>query len=177
MIPRHPASEQARAAAGTLVLTVFLLAVGAAPASADPFEAARKKIREAVDDGKVPSIAVAVSRGSEIVWEEAFGYANREQNIAATPRTPYSLASISKPITATGLMILVERGQVGLDQPINRYLGKAKLRAGIGTPPGRRFAAWHRIRRGCRCTTISSRSMKRFDARLWRTPSGATASL
>ena len=134
MTPRHPASEQPRAAAGTLLLTVFLLAVGAAPASADPFEAVRKKIREAVDDGKAPSIAVAVSQGSEIVWEEAFGYANREQNIAATPRTPYSLASISKPITATGLMILVERGKVRLDQPINRYLGKAKLRAGIGNP-------------------------------------------
>ena len=134
MNPRHPASEQPRAAGSTLVLTVFLLAVGAAPASADPFEAVRKRIREAVVDSKAPSIAVAVSRGSEIVWEEAFGWANREKSIAATPRTPYSLASISKPITATGLMILVERGKVRLDQPINRYLGKAKLRAGIGNP-------------------------------------------
>ena len=134
MNPRYPASEQPRAAAGTLLLTVLLLAVGAAPASADPFEAVRKRIHEAIDDGKTPSIAVAVSRGSEIVWEEAFGWANREKNIAATPRTPYSLASISKPITATGLMILVERGKVRLDQPINRYLGKAKLRGGIGDP-------------------------------------------
>ena len=143
MTPRHPASEQPRAAAGTLVLTVFLLAVGTAPALADPFEAVRKKIREAVDDGKAPSIAVAVSRGSEIVWEEAFGWANREKNIAATPRTPYSLASISKPITATGLMILVERGKVGLDQPINRLPRKGKTprrhrepRPGDGPPRG-----------------------------------------
>jgi CubicO group peptidase (beta-lactamase class C family) len=39
----------------------------------------------------------------------------------------YSLASISKPITATGLMVLVERGLVDLDNPINDYLGDAKL--------------------------------------------------
>jgi len=39
----------------------------------------------------------------------------------------YSMASISKPITTTGLMILVERGDVELDQPVNRYIAPAEL--------------------------------------------------
>ena len=122
-----------RASLTTLLLILVLLAVHPAQA-ADPFDAVRQRIRKAVDDVRAPSIAVAVSRGSEIVWEEAFGWANREKNIAATPRTPYSLASISKPVTATGLMILAERGKIRLDRPVNEYLGAAKLRAGIGNP-------------------------------------------
>jgi len=44
----------------------------------------------------------------------------------------YSLASISKPITATGLMTLVQAGKVNLDRPVNDCLGGAKLRARIG---------------------------------------------
>jgi len=44
----------------------------------------------------------------------------------------YSLASISKPITATGLMVLAERKQIDLDNPVNDYLGSAKLRARAG---------------------------------------------
>src|SRR5207247_1117538 len=50
--------------------------------------------------------------------------------------TIYPLASISKPITATGLMVLVERGQVDLDLPINTYLGPAKLTGLAGDARG-----------------------------------------
>lgn len=76
-----------------------------------------------------PSIAVGVARNGKIIWEEGFGLANVEKEIKATAHTSYSLASISKPITATGLMILVEKGLVDLDRPINDYLGEAKLKA------------------------------------------------
>jgi CubicO group peptidase (beta-lactamase class C family) len=72
-------------------------------------------------------MAVAVAKDGKILWEEGFGWANRERMIRATPNTMYSLASISKPITATGLMVLVERGAIDLDQPINRYLGVGRL--------------------------------------------------
>ena len=77
-------------------------------------------------------MAVAVARDGEIVWEEGFGLADREKNIPATEHTPYPLASISKPLTATGLMVLVERGKVNLDAPVNDYLGEAKLQARVG---------------------------------------------
>jgi CubicO group peptidase (beta-lactamase class C family) len=55
------------------------------------------------------------------------GVADREKKIAATPNTMYSLASISKPVTATGLMTLVERGKIDLNKPVNDYLGAGKL--------------------------------------------------
>jgi len=44
----------------------------------------------------------------------------------------YSLASISKPMTATALMTLVKAGKIDLDKPVNDYLGSAKIRARIG---------------------------------------------
>lgn len=81
----------------------------------------------------MPSVSVALARGDRILWEESFGYADTERQVRATPHTMYSLASISKPITATALMMLVERGRVELDQPANRYLGAAKLRAYEGS--------------------------------------------
>jgi len=94
------------------------------------------KIRAVIRDEKrehsIASVAVAVAQGSEILWEDAFGWADREARVPATPHTMYSLASISKPITTTGLMVLVERGLIDLDRPINDYLGDAKLTARVG---------------------------------------------
>ncbi len=92
----------------------------------------RDFIRERLRSDGAPSVAVAIGREGKIVFEEGFGMANREQKIASDAHTPYSLASISKPITATGLMILVERGKVDLDAPVNRYLGSAPVVAKVG---------------------------------------------
>ncbi len=80
----------------------------------------------------LPSLAVAVASRGEIIWEEGFGWADRERRVPATAHTPYSLASISKPITATGLMVLRERGLLDLDRPLDDYLGAAKLTARVG---------------------------------------------
>ena len=85
----------------------------------DPmFETIRANILERVESGEIPSMAVAVSQRGEIIWEEAFGWADRESGIPATPETVYPLGSLSKSITATGIMILVERGVIGLDDPV-----------------------------------------------------------
>ena len=72
---------------------------------------------------------MAVARDGQIVWEQGFGWADRENRVAANEHTMYSLASISKPITATGLAVLLERGKIELDKPINDYLGEAKLKS------------------------------------------------
>lgn len=96
------------------------------------FEEIRATIRREMSEHNIASVAVAVSKGDEILWEEAFGWADREARVPATPHTMYSLASISKPVTTTGLMVLVERGLIDLDRPINDYLGDAKLTARVG---------------------------------------------
>lgn len=122
-------------------LAVFSLAVAmpsvsiaqtTGPASSGPrsearFEAVRKVIQQTLQDANVPSIAVAVVQEGQIVWEEAFGYADRERQTPATAHTPYSLASMTKPITATAVMQLYEAGRLDIDAPIERYLGGVRL--------------------------------------------------
>lgn len=113
-------------------LVMIAAAVPLRAAANDPFEQVREMIRKALVEEQVPSIAVGVARNGKIIWEEGFGWADRENRLAATEHTMYSLASVSKPLTATGLMVLVERKQIDLDRPVNDYLGDAKLKAWVG---------------------------------------------
>ncbi len=109
------------------VLAGFFVLIGLASAGDDRFEGVRQTILAEIDKGRLPSLAVAVARNGKIAWEEGFGWADLEHHIPATHDTIYSLASVSKPMTATALMILVERGQIDLDGRINDYLGQVKL--------------------------------------------------
>jgi len=79
-----------------------------------------------------PALAVAVVKDGRIVWEQGFGFADVQNQIKATENTLFSLASISKPLTATGIMLLEQKGKIALDRPANAYLGEAKIRAQVG---------------------------------------------
>ncbi len=96
------------------------------------FSTVRGKIQEGLAKTGVASLALGVARQGEIVWESGFGWADREQRRPATAHTLYSLASISKPISATGLMVLVQRGLLDLDRPVNDYLGTTGVTAKLG---------------------------------------------
>jgi CubicO group peptidase (beta-lactamase class C family) len=84
-------------------------------------------IHETMVRQRLASMSVAVARDGKVVFEESFGWADVERRVRATPNTIYRLASVSKILTATGLMVLVERGLVDLDRPVNDYLGPAQL--------------------------------------------------
>src|SRR5215210_6719647 len=101
--------------------------------SSSQFDRVRELMRTQLIERALPSLAVAVARNGVMLWEEGFGWADRANRIPATAHTLYSLASISKPITTTGLMILHERGLIDLDRPLDDYLGDAKLTARIGS--------------------------------------------
>jgi CubicO group peptidase (beta-lactamase class C family) len=91
------------------------------------FEPVRNSIRQAITQGKATGVAVAVAHRGSIVWEEGFGWANREAGVKTTPHTPFSLASITKPFTATTLMTLAAEGKLHLDEPGNKYLAKSRI--------------------------------------------------
>jgi CubicO group peptidase (beta-lactamase class C family) len=84
--------------------------------AADQFEGIRDFIRSRLTTDQVPSISVAVARDGRVLWEEGFGWADREKRVAANEHTMYSLASITKPFTATALMTLVEQKRIDLDR-------------------------------------------------------------
>jgi CubicO group peptidase (beta-lactamase class C family) len=70
-----------------------------------------------------PRWSLASARNGELIWSEGFGFADRELKVAATAETPYSVASLTTPFTATAVTILAERQRVALDEPLERYLG------------------------------------------------------
>src|SRR4051812_26826550 len=100
------------------VLAIALAQLACETARADDvFEPVRQRISKSLVDQNVPSVAVAVARDGKIIWEQGFGWADRENRVAANEHTLYSVASVSKPITATGLMVLKDRGLIDLDKP------------------------------------------------------------
>jgi CubicO group peptidase (beta-lactamase class C family) len=100
------------------------------------FTRARAVIDSVMKADAIPSIAVAVAKGDRILWETGVGFANVERQLQATANTPYSLASISKPFTATGIMVLAQQGLVRLRSPVNHYLGGARVVAREGSADG-----------------------------------------
>jgi CubicO group peptidase (beta-lactamase class C family) len=121
-------SRRSRRPPRVLTLTLFVC-LGSPPfAGADArFEPLSVAIRRLVEDRQLPSVAVAVASDGRILWQEGFGWADREGRVPASPHTPYSLASISKPFTATAVMKLVEAGRLRLDRPANHYLADARI--------------------------------------------------
>ncbi len=75
----------------------------------------------------VPGMSVALVRGGELVWSGAYGYADLEHNRKMTADAVYRVESISKPVTAWGVIRLVEQGLIDLDAPAQRYLGNWTL--------------------------------------------------
>jgi CubicO group peptidase (beta-lactamase class C family) len=97
------------------------------------FDLVSQSIRARIARQHLSSVSIAIARRGTIVYEESFGFADKEERIAASPHTTYTLGSLSKPITATALMIARDRGLLKLDRPVNAYLGGAKLYAHVGT--------------------------------------------
>lgn len=94
----------------------------------------RQELAVRVSSGELPSVAFGVLQDGAVLWREAFGWADRERGVEATPETVYGLASLGKSITATAVLALVERGELSLDAPIAPLLAPARLRRGGGGP-------------------------------------------
>ena len=70
---------------------------------------------------KLPSLSIAFYK-DDFLWKKSFGYADMEHKIPAGPDTLYRLASISKPITAIGILRLMEEGKLNLDDEVQKYV-------------------------------------------------------
>jgi len=78
-------------------------------------EAKVESLREAL---RIPGLSAAVVHNGDLIWARGFGHADLENRIEATAKTPYGLASVTKPFAAILLMRLVEDGLLDLDTPV-----------------------------------------------------------
>jgi CubicO group peptidase (beta-lactamase class C family) len=103
------------------VLVVAGLAGAVAGHAQQPVDSARALVRAYLEGQHVPGASVAVSRMGRVVWSEAFGHADLEHRVRATPETRFRIGSISKALTSIALATLAEQGTLDLDAPVQRY--------------------------------------------------------
>jgi CubicO group peptidase (beta-lactamase class C family) len=82
----------------------------------------RSEIQGLMKSHRIPGVVSAVIDDQQVVWQEAFGLSDVENNTPATHETVYKVGSISKVFTAIEIMRMVEEGLVDLDSPITDYL-------------------------------------------------------
>jgi len=110
-----------------LCLLAFLLSCASAASaqrkslSAEKRSAIEKAVSSFMSANNVPGIGAAVVLEGEPVWSAGFGMADLEDFAPVTSSTLFRLGSISKPITATAILQLWERGKLDLDAPVQKY--------------------------------------------------------
>jgi len=72
--------------------------------------------------GAVPGAGLVVLRDGVPIVRRAYGLADVEQGVAATPATNYRLASMTKQFTAAAILLLAEDGRLSIDDPVRRWL-------------------------------------------------------
>jgi CubicO group peptidase (beta-lactamase class C family) len=81
---------------------------------------------DAVKSGQIPGVVALVARHGKIVYFKAFGMADNAANRAMRPDDIFRIASQSKAITATAVMMLWEEAKFQLDDPISKYISEFK---------------------------------------------------
>lgn len=108
--PQSPArSERAAAAVGTALARVD-------PRRVDDLIASK------MSHHAIPGMSIAIVHGGVLVHSRSYGLADVEHAVPATPRSPFKIASLTKPFTAIAILQLVDRGRVSLDQAVSHYL-------------------------------------------------------
>jgi CubicO group peptidase (beta-lactamase class C family) len=86
-------------------------------------ERAYRLLRVWTDAGRLPAAAICVGRRGGIVPPKVFGRLDSKPGAKpAGPDTLFLIASITKPVTVTAVMMLVARGEVALDDPVSRVV-------------------------------------------------------
>jgi len=94
---------------------------------AQQFDHLESVIDSLISNRTLPSLGVGILKDGKVIYEKSFGYADMEANVKSTVRTPYQLASLSKPITATAIMQLHKKGLLNLNDPITKYVSLQKI--------------------------------------------------
>ena len=85
-----------------------------------------------VDSRELPGAVVLVVRDDKVAYFRAFGYQDREKQIAMRPDSVFRIASMTKPIVTVAAMTLVEDGKLDLAAPVSQYLPEFKdLQVGV----------------------------------------------
>ena len=112
-------------AAYVLALTTTLVA--APPTISDAGRTALSDfLRAGVARGDVPAVVALVANADRVIYVDAAGKCRVADNAPLTPDTIFRIASMTKPVTSLAVMMLVDEGKIGLDDPVTRHLQEFK---------------------------------------------------
>ena len=95
-----------------------------------------ERMRHFVDDKTVAGVVTLIARGNDIVEFDAQGMADAEANHPMRKDSIFQIMSMTKPVTAIGIMMLAEEGKLSLRDPVEQYLPEFKdLRVATNTGP------------------------------------------
>jgi len=129
-----------------LATTLCLLASGAAFAD-DPLPRAKPEevglsserlarigetLKADIDAGRIPGAVIAIARHGRLVAFDAYGWRDKAAGVAMTTDTIFNIASMTKPMTTVGALMLYERGKILMNDPLANYFPKfAQMRVAV----------------------------------------------
>jgi pentapeptide MXKDX repeat protein len=77
-----------------------------------------------IEAGKIPGAVIAIARHGKLVMFNAYGWRDKAAHVPMTTDTIFNVASMTKPMTTIGLLMLYEQGKVLIDDPLSKYFPK-----------------------------------------------------
>jgi CubicO group peptidase (beta-lactamase class C family) len=121
-----------------LATTLCLMLSGAAFAE-DPLPRARPEnvgmsserlaristvLKADIEAGRIPGAVIAIARHGKLVMLDAYGWRDKAAGVAMTTDTIFNIASMTKPMTTVGALMLYEQGKILIDDPLSKYFPK-----------------------------------------------------
>jgi CubicO group peptidase (beta-lactamase class C family) len=134
----EPERETSMTGLRVLATSLCLLATGAAFAE-DPLPRARPEevglsserlarigetLKADIETGRIPGAVIAIARHGRLVVFDAYGWRDKAAGIPMTTDTIFNIASMTKPMTTVGALMLYERGKMLIDEPLAKYFPK-----------------------------------------------------
>ena len=112
----------ARCAVAAALLPLVAAVLPTAASSARAADAVDELIEDRRKAMRTPAVSVAVVKDGKVVKAKGYGLATVDPPRPATEKTVYQIGSLTKQFTAVAVLMLVEEGKVGLDDPIRKHL-------------------------------------------------------
>jgi len=104
------------------LLIVGLLSSAALAQSTDKVD---DYVQGVMKERKIPGIALLVVQDNKVVLSKGYGFSNVELQVPVKPETVFQSGSMGKQFTAAAVMMLVEEGKIGLEDPLTKYFLEA----------------------------------------------------
>ena len=103
------------------LIVIVLWGCAHVPANVERHASLDAMLATQAQDLMLPGVSAALMERGQLVWTGARGWADVDAHLRVTPATPFNIASLTKPMTGVVLMQLVERGELSLDTPMQRF--------------------------------------------------------